>query len=53
MLDQKENKTASLRVSVTEKEKEIISQAAENEGIKLSEFIRKAIKFYLNSKEVK
>lgn len=47
MLDKERLKTEYVRFGVTSVDKAIIVAAAQNEGISISEFIRKAIKQYL------
>jgi uncharacterized protein (DUF1778 family) len=50
MLQEHERKTASLRIAITEAEKEIIAAAAKEEGRTISGIIRIAINQYLKSK---
>lgn len=47
MLDKEKVKTEYIRFGVTQADKATIAAAAKNEGISISEFIRKAIKQYL------
>ena len=51
MLDKNQNKTESVRFQITTEDKAIITNAAKKEGVSLSEFIRQAIKYYIEEKQ--